>query len=937
MLKHFCCILFLFCAQTVFAQNLNKVTIKGQAKDTLGEAALFSTVMLLNPKDSALINFTRSDDQGYFAFKNVKNVPYLLKISYVGHIPLQKYVTPSTTEVNDLGILTLKPITKELLEVVIKAAKSTLSIKGDTIEYDASSFKVPPGSTVEDLLRRLPGIEVDADGNIKAQGRDVKRVYVDGKTFFGDDPKAATKNLGAETLSKVQVYNEKSEQAQLTGVDDGKKVKAMNLELKDEYKKGQFGKITGAVGSDERWAARGNYNRFNKKEQFSIIGYGNNINQTGLNWDDYGEFKGQNTFSEFDNADFGFSNGSGGRVFYFGGDDGPLNYFDGRGFTKNFGGGTNYNFDTKKNKFNVNYFYNETRLNLDQISLRQTFLQDTFFFNSDTTAKEDFRGNHSLSTRFVSEIDSNNTVVIKAKGRFNLNNTLNRQSQLFSSQLETPVNNLVAQNNKEMDSWTFSGTAVYRHKFKKKGRSFAVSSAYNGNSSDALEDIQNSNRFLSSSTLPELIRQQNQNQNASNQLKSSALFTESIHKRWFLETFYNFSNTDNDVNRQVQNPAQGQRIDSLSVFYINDIRYNRLGSSIRYSYEGANLSFGMAAQQIQLRGEYSLDEGLPRLADPINRKFNNLTPNVDLNYEFKNNVSLGATYGLGINEPQLSQLQPVPNVNNPAFKILGNPNLSPERSQDFGLNLNYWNQANMSSVGFYVEYSLLDNQIVENQTIEEVTGIGTRITSRPENVDGGRRLNSNLWSNFPIVKTKLTMSPGFNLNFNNSPVFVNGVENETQSRGYTFRLRFNYTPNAKLIIGASGSVGFRDVEYSIQQNQNQKIQNHNTDASIKWQFASKFFLESNFNYQLSRNDRFNFRQDIPILNASVRRLLGRENRVEMRLAAFDLFNRRVSVSQSGSQNFVTRSVANTLARYFMLSVSYNVRGYENKLKKNDWW
>jgi hypothetical protein len=176
----------------LFAQNPSKVTIKGIVVDTSGTDLPFATVMLLNPKDSALINFTRGDDKGRFEFKNVKNNEYLLKIGYVGYIPFQLNIPPSVNEVNQLGNLKLKPITKELLEVVVKTARAPLSIKGDTIEYDARAFKVPPGSTVEDLLRRLPGIDVDADGNIKAQGKDVKRVYVDGKTFFGDDPKAET-------------------------------------------------------------------------------------------------------------------------------------------------------------------------------------------------------------------------------------------------------------------------------------------------------------------------------------------------------------------------------------------------------------------------------------------------------------------------------------------------------------------------------------------------------------------------------------------------------------------------------------------------------------------------------------------------------------------------------------------------------------------------
>ena len=345
-------LLFLPClllvSSLLFSQNPSKVTIKGIVQDSAGAELPFATVMLLNPKDSALVNFTQTNAQAAFEFKNVKNVTYLLKVSYVGYIPYQQLLTPSVSEVNNLGGIKTKPITKELMEVVIKAAKAPLSIRGDTIEYNASSFKVPPGSTVEDLLRRLPGIEVDADGNIKAQGKDVKKLYVDGKTFFGDDPKAATKNLDAETISKVQVFTEKSDQAKLTGVDDGKKEKAMNLELKEEFKKGSFGKVTGAVGTSERWAARGSYNRFNKKEQFSFIGFANNINQTGINWDDYGEFKGQNSFNNNDNGDFGFG-GGGGRYYYFNNNETPyFNNFDGRGFTNNAGSGLNYNFDNTR-------------------------------------------------------------------------------------------------------------------------------------------------------------------------------------------------------------------------------------------------------------------------------------------------------------------------------------------------------------------------------------------------------------------------------------------------------------------------------------------------------------------------------------------------------------------------------------------------------------
>ncbi len=939
MKKLFLFALLLIFLQSLTAQNLNRINIKGQVIDTSGEEIAMPTVMLLNPKDSALLNFTRGDVKGMFEFKNVKNVPYILKVSYVSYLPVQQYLPASKTETNAVGLVKIKPITSELMEVVIKAARATLSIRGDTIEYDASSFKVPPGSTVEDLLRRLPGLELDADGNIKAQGQDVKRVYVDGKTFFGDDPKAATKNLGAETISKVQVYNEKSEQAKLTGVDDGIKEKALNLELKDEYKKGAFGKITAAAGTEERWAARGNYNRFNKKEQFSIIGFANNINQTGVNWEDYGEFKGQNTFNDNDNGDFGF--GGGRRYYSFNSDDSdiPFNNFDGRGFTKNYGSGVNYNFDNKKTKLSTSYFYNQTRLNLDQFQDRQTFLSDSSFFNSDTTNQTNFRGNHSIAGRFEQEIDSNNVVIVKVNSRFGLATGDSRQSQQFSTGGDRELkNSLFINNTDNLDTWRVSGTGIFRHRFKKKGRSLAVSGGYNNSRSDGTENLFSLNRFFRAANVTEQIRQLNNNAKTTQQIKSSLLFTEPLSKKWFWETFYNFNTTHNQVDRQVANPDRNsERIDSLSIFYKNDLFYNRLGSSVRYSNKGLNVSAGLAAQQLQLKGKYSIAEGLPLLTDPIDRNFLNWTPNVSANYEFPNNIWLSGDYGYSVSEPQIQDLQPVPNANNPLFRTEGNPNLGPEKSHNVSLNLNYWNPASLSNLGVGANFNKYDSQIVYNQTIEVIDSIGIRTTTKPSNVSGGQGFNMYLWSGFPIIKTKLTFNVNGDINLGNTPSFVNAVKNDTRNRGYGLSMGLNATPSAKFILGLDANLRFNNIEYSIQEGQNQKIRQFGIEASMKWQFAPKFFMESNYNYNVYRNDRFGFNQNIPLWNASVRRLVGKQNRLEVRLAVFDIFNRNVSITQSGSQNYVVRNVASTLARYFMASVSYNLRGYEDKLKKNGWW
>lgn len=937
-MKKLCSIcLFLCFSSPFFAQNPSKVTIQGTIQDTLGAELPFATVMLLNPKDSALLNFSQTNDKGVFTFKNVKNVAYLLKISYVGYLPYQQYLDPSVSEVHDLKAVKIKPITKELLEVVIKTAKAPLSIRGDTIEYNASSFKVPPGSTVEDLLRRLPGIDVDADGNIKAQGKDVKKLYVDGKTFFGDDPKAATKNLDANIISKVQVFTEKSEQAKLTGVDDGKKEKAMNLELKEEYKKGAFGKITAAVGTSDRWASRGNYNRFNKKEQFSILGFANNINQTGVNWEDYGEFKGQNSFNGSDNGDFGFNGGGGGFRYFGQGDDIPFNNFDGRGFTKNGGAGANYNFDNKKTKFNSSYFYNQTQLSLDQTSRRQTFLKDSSFTSLDTLGKTDFRSNHSIATRLEHDIDSTNALIIKANLRFSQTDARNLQNQFFSRSTSTSTNTLNLDNRNELAAFRLTSAAIFRHRFKKKGRTFAASAGYNNSLSDGTENLLSVNRFFQATTFTEQIRQLNTNENATQQLKSSLLFTEPLSKKWYWESFYNINDAKNQVLRRVNNPEQNnERVDNLSVFYDNRVFYNRLGSSIRYSFEGINVTTGLAVQDLTLEGTYAVDRNLPLLTTPIKRSFTNVTPNISAEIELPNNKHLGFEYSYSVKEPQLSDLQPVPNVNNPAFRTEGNPLLTPERSHNAEVSFNYWNPANFANMNGSISYEKLDNQIVYSQTVEVIEKIGIRTTSRPENVAGGQRANLWSWVNYPIIKTKLTVNGNINLNVSETPSFINAVRNETRSVGGNVSFGTNYTPNQKLILGVRGSLRLTNIEYSIQKEQNQKIRNQSVDASVKWQMMKKAFLESNFNYATFQNERFGFDQKIPIWNLSVRHLFAKNNKLEARLAAFDLLNRTVSITQSGSQNYVINTTAQTLARYFMLSLTYNVKGHEDKLKKNGW-
>lgn len=938
-MKHtlFVTTLLLLCtAYSLQAQTPNRITLKATVTDTAGREMMgFSPVMLLNPKDSSLVTFTRTDEQGKFEFKNLRNVSYLLKVSYIGYFPLQLHLRPATTEVHDLGTLRLKPISKELMEVVIKTAKAPLNIRGDTVEYDPSAFKVPPGSTVEDLLRRLPGIELDADGNIKAQGRDVKRVYVDGKTFFGSDPKMATRNLDAATLSKVQVYDEKSEQAKLTGIDDGKKEKAMNLQLKDEFKKGSFGKITVAGGTDQRWATRGNYNRFDKKQQFSIIGFGNNINETGVNWEDYSEFKGQSLFRDRDNGDFGF--GSAARFFIIGGTDGGLNnYFDGRGFTKNGGGGLNYNYDHKKTKFNTSYSYNQVDLRLDQRGFQQNFLPNGTFYNTDTSGLDNFIGNHNMGGRLEHNIDSNNVLIVKAEGRIALKESFSLNNQLFSVSTQIlPINALQLRNGDDQNTFSGSATAIFRHKFHKRGRSFAVSTGYSNGTVEKIENLASTNRFFAQESLRE-VRQRNDGYTRTNEYRASALYTEPLRGKWFYEVFANWRQSGNTSDRQVYNTLEGERrVDSLSRYFDNQVSYRRIGNLLRYAKDGLNLSGGVAWQQIGLQSDYAIAQGLPALGPSLTRTFNSVVPDINVSYEFSDHLNADVAYSYKITPPAFTALQPLPNVNNPAFRTEGNPNLVPERAHDLDMRVYYWNSANFSNLGANFTYSFLENPVAYNQYTQFIENVGVRTTTRPENMDKGRNISFYMWAGFPIIKTKLTFNMNVNGQMRRLPSFVNDALNETHDNDYNINPRFSLTLSKKLITDANFRLGLRTVSYSLSSGQNQRIWNQGGGGSVRWQVIDKLFFESNFRYTAYKNARFNFDQRIPIWNASVRRLFGKKNRVEARLAAFDLLNRRVAINQGASQNFVSQNISETLARYFMLSMSYNVRGYENKLKKDN--
>ena len=927
-----------------------RFTLKGQAVDTSAAALNGATVMLLNPKDSALVNFTRTSEKGDFAFKALKRGSYLLKISYVGSIPFNQIISPPDGEELNMGQLKLKPISKELMEVVVRTARAPLNIKGDTIEYNAAAFKVPPGSTVEELLRKLPGFQIDQEGNIRAQGQEVKRVTVDGKSFFGNDPKMATKNLPSEAISKVQVFTDKSEQAKLTGVDDGKKEKTVNLELKDSFKKGGFGKVTGGAGSDlvpdrtnqARGELKGNYNKFDTKQQLSVIGLTNNTNQTGLSWNDYQDFRGSNSFNWNDEADFGF--GGGFRYLSFGDDNEslsiPVNGGRGRGFSDNQAGGANYNYDTKKTKLSSNYYYSRTRLSLDAIRQRQNFLPGKIsVLTNETSGQINVNDNHRGSFRFEKQIDSLNTLIFINNTRFGNNSNELSDNQSLYRNGDTLVTRNTRDNFTSGQSLGMANTLLFRHKFRKKGRNFAASAtALINNSNSQLNLNSRSEFFRAGVSAPRLVdaNQFQQTNSIRNEYKASLLYTEPLGKKYFWESFYNFSLRRDVVDRDVfdksrESAGKMPRLDSLSRYYTNNYLYNRVGTSVRYNNKGLNLSLGVAAQRFDLDGKFAPDQTATTF-DRINRSFVNVVPSVSLNYDLKNNRYLNANYGVNVQMPTSQDLQPIINNANPLFIQEGNPNLLPTQGHNVSGGFSYYNPASFTNFWGNLDYTYFVNQIVYNQIVDPVTLV-TR--TKPENITGGFRVGTYNNFSFPLKKTKSTLSLGTNINYGENLIYINGILNTSKNQNYNVRTRIDLTPVDWFTLYANADFGIQQTQYSVNTQQNQTIYNNTYGGDMNIKLPKGFYLNSNLNYRVYINNRLRFNQHIPILNLSAYRIMGKEQRWEVRATLYDALNRNLGVNQSAFQNFVSTERVQTISRYAMLSLTYNMRGVKAQMKRQN--
>lgn len=913
---------FLLAPVFLFSQ---KYTLHGVLQDTAQTPIEAATVMLLHPQDNSLLFFTRSQAGGAFEFKNLPAGDYLLRATYFGLDDLQRPATLPSPNGEDLslGVLTMHVKNNLLNEVRITGEANPVTIKNDTIEFNAGSFKVKENAMVEDLLKKLPGVEVERDGTVKAQGEEVKNVLVDGKKFFGSDPKIATQNLPADAVDKVQVFDKKSEQATFSGIDDGQREKTINLDLKEDKKNGWFGQISGGGGSDLaetpndfRYEGRASLNRFKPKQQLSLLGMANNVNQAGFSLDDYMAFSG---------AMRQMMGGGGMMRLQISSDDDnsvPLD-FGGQndGFLKTRAGGLNFNQEYGKKysgDLNTSYFYSQSDRDYARDANRNSLLPNGDFQSTENSTESNMTDNHRLNLTLDQKIDSFNSVQLTSGFTYSLKNTNSSESSQTTGLDSRLLNDGARTYTSDATGANWTGGLLYRHKFAKKGRTFSGNLTANLNHGDVTSTSFSENRFFGDNNLPFRADTLHQDQVFENDvlgLGARATYTEPLGKRRYLEVSYNYNRSENRADKSVYDLAAGERNFNpiLSNAYTNRFDYHRAGLGLRINRKRWNGSAGLDAQTATLDGEVTSGQG-----QPVRQTFQHLLPRMDVNFDFTPTQHLRLGYTTNINAPTVQQLQPVPDLSDPLNIVEGNPNLRPEYAHNVNASYVRFSPETMRSFFSMLFFTYTQDRIVNAQSVDSL--FVRRY--RPVNVASDYRLFGNLAFGLPWKKIKSRFNLRTEGSVNRGLNLINDAENFTTGLMISQSLSWDFTPAEWINLTAEAEISWNQTAYSIDRAFNQDYLRQLYTGEINLQFPHDWSFNSSLNLVNNTGLSQGYDQAIPIWNASISKFILKGKRGELTLAVRDLLNRNVGINRTSNLNYVEDVRTASLGRFATVRFTY---------------
>jgi uncharacterized membrane protein YgcG len=892
MRKSITLLFFLFTGIIAMAQNSG--VLKGKLVDSVGKQSLKdASISVLDPKDSTLEVFGLSLSDGTFTVKNITFGTYLVHISFQSYEPIFKHITINQTDATiNLGTIYLK-IASDLLPGVT-VTQAPIVIRKDTIEYNAASFKTKPNAVAEDLLKKMPGIDVDKSGNITAQGESVKRVLVDGKRFFGDDPKMATRNLPPDVIDKVQVFDDLSDQSKFTGFDDGNRVKTINLTTRKDKRKGYFGKAVVSDGSNGKYDESANIHRFNGSQQISLIGQANDVNK-------------QN-----------FTGGGGGG----GGNGGSSS-----GITTTTAAGANYRDSwgkTNTTDLSGSYFYNDLNTLTDRQSNSQYLPQsDTSVISNSNSSSASNSINHRLNFNLESKIDSINSLVFRPGISFT-HSTPNSSSQSLNTQtngdtLYSTINKSYSTN----DGFSINGTNLQlRHRFNKRYRTLSLDINYSANESKGDGFNYAINNFKKPIQKLDTINQYYNDTSHSYSISPTLSYTEPLGKNSIFEFRYNFSYSNNtNINNTFRYAETSHNYTFFDSLFSNSYKFNSTSNNVTLSYrlQKTNYNFNIGS------GIQFTDRNNSNTTKKINtsQHFVNLTPTANFQYTFTKTSNLRIFYSGRTGQPSISQLQPLTTTTDSINFQVGNPNLKQQFTHSLRALYSNFDVVTQRVIFATINFSTIVNDIQSSV----VNNANKGRTTTNVNLNGTYNLSGYFNYGFPLRRPKSNLSFATNINYSQAQSLIDGASNFTKNTSLGENIKWTTNLKDNFDMNFSANSTYNIARYTLMSTSNANYYSLGLSTDFTYYTDNGWLAAADFDYTYSGNHTAGYNTSIPLLNPSIAKQFLKNKAGELRLTCFDLLNANKSVTRTVSSTQITDSRTNVLTQYFLLTFTYNLRRF----------
>jgi hypothetical protein len=898
--------------------SAQQIFLKGTVKDSLDNTNLPFTYLALNTgADTTIIQGMYADTSGNFAFTNIAPGSYILHVYFFGY--KESYIPITLKESISNFTILVTPEIQNVQGITVKGRIPPVEQKGDTTVYNASSFKTLPNADAEDLIKKMPGMTVK-NGEVTAQGEKVTEIFVDGKPFFGDDPNTALKALPADIIDKIEVLDKSSDQSQFTGFDDGNRTKAINIVTKKDRRNGVFGKAYVGYGSDDRYNAGGNVNIFKGNQRITILGLSNNINQQNFSSQDLASIAGN-------------SGGGRGRGSRGGREGGDFQTNAQNGITKTNSLGINFTDSIgKKINFTGSYFYNRSDNANKQSLNRNYFLRgDSTQVYKQNSLDESLGQNHRANFRIDYKIDSSNSILFLPRiaiGTRNSKSVLSSENSFSNGLLSSLSSNIYEFNSNSID---FRNTALYRHAFKKKGRtiSFNLGTDFSNLTSDG--ELKATNQYYSESGLQvDTISQFSNLDQISYNISGDIRYTEPIGQKGQLMVNYKYSVANRDYDKETTDLDGFSNMPilntGLSGNYESKFTTNEGGASYRVTGKKLSASFGADMQHVQLNNDQTLPYN-----STINQSFSSVLPKASLTYTISKEKNIRIFYRSGTDVPSINQLATITDNSNPLLIRQGNPNLKQEFSNRVFMRSSFSNNAKYKSVNIFAYVDNRSNYIGNAIFLPSSDSVlangyvlrqGSQL-STPTNLNGYWNLGANLVYSFPLDLIKSNIGLNTNYSYARTPGMINYQKNIVNNHGIGQGLTIGSNFSKSLDFTLGYSARYNIVNNDLQPSNNQNYFYHNMEFKAEYVFWKGFLVQSNIGQYMYRGLSSNFNQNFVLWNLGVGKKILKDHKGELRLSVYDILNQNNSITRNVTENYVEDVENAILNRYFMLTFTYN--------------